>query len=319
MGLVNNAYEGIYKQPAAGPAEVVTDESTPVPDETGETFTDTRTPWLAAGVTGFLGLSNTCLGVPQPEQVRGIYLYDGGTVERIADNCRTGIPGGQPGELFTNEIENARPVHDGTHIAFWGAGDSNTQGVFTTLGGSLPAVANTGSALPGGEPGEVFGGWLPAFQQVAGIEDDSVVFVASGDLGTVGIFHESAGTLEMARDLDDPLPDWQPGELLDLDADLPALARLTSAAITFYAIGDMGSQGIYRLDGGDLQTVVTLGDTLDGATVTAIFAGLHAQGDRVGFGVELSGGSAALFVADLPFFTDGFESGDTTAWSTTVN
>ena len=317
-GLVNDAYAGVFLQPAADAAEVVVDLTTPVPDEPGQTFTDAFEPWLADGATGFVALSNTCQGVPQAEQIWGLYRIDGGMVARVADNCRTDLPGGQSGELFTDLIGNATPVHDAGAMAFWGHGTANTEGIFTDLGGTLRPVALLGESLPGGQPGEVFENWMAPFQSLASISGDRVAFLGRGDLGTVGVFVESSGSLELLRNLDDPPPGWQPGELLDLDLDPPAFAWLSPGGVTFYAAGEQGSKGIYVTDGVTISPIIAVGDPLDGQTVTDLFGLFHATGDRVSFAADLSDGRVAVFTADTPLFADGFESGDTTVWSNAV-
>jgi len=74
----------------------------------------------------------------------GIYTYIGGNLGKVAD-LDTPLPGGTGN--FTNAHE---PCLDDGNVAFAGSGNDQQWGFYTNLGGSLSAVADTNTPVPGG-------------------------------------------------------------------------------------------------------------------------------------------------------------------------
>ena len=56
------------------------------------------------------------------------------------------------------------------------------------------------------------------------------------------------------------------------------------------------------------------GHAFDGGVLSDLYPMPHANENRVGFTAEISTSYWGFFVASLPIFADGFESGDTSAW-----
>ncbi len=300
---VNPTGSAIFLRREGAAADPVASTSTAVPGEPGTTFDEVAGPWLSGGKVAFFGRYST---------VHGIFIATEEGVEAVVDSSSTGVPGGQAGEIFT-AFDGIALLDDG-NVVFWGEGPLGTEGIYTDLGGALRAVADNATSVPGGQAGEVFGGFFDSAILTGG----EVYFSGAGTIGTVGIFRESGGSLEMFHDLAEPPPGWLPGEVLALDAEDPFFFWASEQVVSFYALGDMGSKGIYRTDSSDVTAVIATGDPLDGTAVTDLLPIVHADGDRSAFAAELDDGRRAIFVADFELFGDGFETGDASAWSATV-
>ncbi len=309
--VINGTDTAIFRKSPGGATQRVVDTSTAVPGEPGETFGEIESVWLHFGDMAFVGRHGSCAGTPQ--EVAGIYLYDGAIQEvtAAADTCSTPVPGGSATEIFS-ELGDGPPILDAFNVAFTGLGALGSEGIYSTLGGPLRLVADLATDLPGGQPGEGF----DDFSDVVPISGGEIVFLAAGTMGTVGIFRETGAGIELLYDVSEAPPGWQPGEVFDFATyeDEALFCWHSGGVTTFYGIGDMGSEGIYRTGGTEVTELIAVGDLLDGSTVTGLFFVTHAKSERVVFVAELDGTTQAVYVAREALFEDGFESGDLTGW-----
>lgn len=131
--------QGIYIK-VGDSLNVIADYKTPIPGGTGY-FTGFDAPALNNGSVVFKGFGHPEEG-KRPQQ-EGIYTSLNGSLSVVADR-NTPIPGGV-GNFRSFGI--GTPAIDKGNIAFIGYGDS--QGIYTTLGGSLTKVIDNDDSLDG--------------------------------------------------------------------------------------------------------------------------------------------------------------------------
>ena len=119
----------------------IADTNTPIPGGTG-TFTGFGVaPSIDGGDVAFIGFGDPGF------TALGIYSTVGGTLGVVA-NLNTPIPGGTGN--FTNLGSNFdNPSIDGGVVAFHGTG-TGQQGIYSKVGGTLGAVADLNTPIPGG-------------------------------------------------------------------------------------------------------------------------------------------------------------------------
>jgi len=158
----------------------VADRSTPIPDGTGN-FTEFY--WLALSGTNVLFDASGSSGQ------RGLYLFDGGTLLRVADT-NTPIPEGTGTFSFTegNAISGRR-------VAFFGGQlPSGHHGIYLFDGSTLRRIVDTTTPIPNGT-GNFSNMGSPL------ISADHVAFVAGG-----GIYLFDGHTLRRVADQSTPIP-----------------------------------------------------------------------------------------------------------------
>ena len=159
-------------------------------------------------------------------------------------NGSTPAPGGTTFVFF-----NGSPALDEGNVAFraeFRALDSSRQqGIFTTVGGPLTAVADTRTAVPGSTGNFTFFG-EPA------LDGDTVAFTGFGAGDHVGIYIATAGSLMKVIDTNDLLDGKQVSSF--------ALGRngLEGDSLTFLARFADGSEGIFLAETGAQPGVIEI-------------------------------------------------------------
>ncbi len=131
--------QGIYIK-VSDSLNVIADYNTPIPGATGN-FTGFDAPALKNGSVVFKGFGHPEQG--KTPQLEGIYTNLNGSLSVVAD-LNTPIPGGV-GNFRSFGI--GTPAIDNGNVAFIGYGDS--QGIYTTLGGTLTKVIDNDDSLDG--------------------------------------------------------------------------------------------------------------------------------------------------------------------------
>jgi hypothetical protein len=147
----------------------------------------------------------------------------GGTLTNVARSgtSGTGGPNLGPGVEFLGNFFFDTRVNDAGAVAFWAVltGSTDNEGVFTTAGGAMHAVAREGDAAPGTSAGVAFGGFIN--QSVSLNNAGDVAFLAAlkgAGIGTTnrdGIWSTAGGQLvKVVREGDSF--DVDPGPATDL-------------------------------------------------------------------------------------------------------
>ena len=299
---------GIYLKREGMPLEVVVDNRTPALG--GGTFSDFENPWQEGDRVVFMATTEggRCTS-------SSIYETNEDGFSILVDTCgNTPVPGGLPNEAFSEFLETLPILEDGV-LTFTAEGDMGTRGIYAEVGGSLEVIADTNTPIPG-RSGEVFNQFL-GFSPTSG---GDIVFVAAGPEETAPFTH--AGLYRPALEegierildlLDPPLPGWDPGDpVVDF-----GFWFCGGDLTTFGAVGTTSPGAIFLLRDDGISRLTTVGNTLDGMTIDQLSRFAFCSRDRIVFVAGFQDGSA-IYLVTLPMFQDGFESGDTTAWSQTV-
>ncbi len=169
--------QGIYST-VGGPLGVVADRNTAIPGGTGN-FLFVGGQSIDGGDVAFQGSGAGRIG---------IYSTVGGPLGVVADN-NTATPGGT-GNFASFSFASI----DGGDVAFLAVSDPNfsLRGIYSTVGG-LNAVADFGTAIPGGTGNFTFFGNNPS------ISGGDVAFRGSG-VGQSGIYRTVGGPLGVVAD-----------------------------------------------------------------------------------------------------------------------
>ena len=124
----------------------VADRNTPIPGESGN-FDAFLPPALSGGNVAFLGTGG-------PLDQRGIYLFEGGGLSRVAD-LNTPIPGGSG-----NFTGFGAPDLSGENVAFHGNGSNNQDGIYLAQRQSARLVNISARGLVGTGNDQVIGGLI---------------------------------------------------------------------------------------------------------------------------------------------------------------
>ncbi len=212
------AQSGIYSW-HGGSVSIIADHATPIPAGSG-TFTSFADASLDAGLVAFKGSGD---GGQQ-----GIYLADGGgTIQRLYDRG-TVVPGG-PGGTFD---VLARVALSQGSVVFYGNGAAQ-EGIYSDVGGSLAAIADHSTAVPG-HPGQHFVGF-----GLAAIDDGIVALTGIFAGANRGVFSTHGGSLGKVLAWGDTLD----GKVV-LDT-LIGTQGLDGNSLALYVEFTDGSKGIY--------------------------------------------------------------------------
>src|SRR5262245_13600976 len=261
----------------------VADLNTAIPAGTGN-FTALLFPAVSGGNVAFLGFGSF--------GQRGIYLFAGGTLSRVADQ-NTAVPAGTG--TFTSF---GAPALSGDLLAFHGNRGPEEEGVYLFAGGTLSRVADVNTPIPDGN------GTFGRFRGNPALSGVNIAFLGFGSSFQEGIYH-FAGKLPLTRvaDLNTAIPGGT-GNFIAFDVPV-----LSGSNVAFLGFGSSGQRGIYLLAGATLSRVVDLNTAIPGGTGN--FTGLSnfpmLSGKNVTFrgvgsgqeGIYVFAGGALSRVADL--------------------
>jgi hypothetical protein len=216
----------------------------------------------------------------------GIYVGDGTALERVADRS-TPIPGGSGS--FTRFLD---PAVDGGAVAFLGFGAQDQEGVYSTVGGPLSVVADTGTTIP--ERSSRFGSFIGA-----SVGGDTVVFAGSRFpfVAPFGVYAAAGGST--AKVIDDrtnlPAPVGVPDRVFVSRESL-------RGALAFQAVrlGISGDSAILVDSEGTLRSLVDTDDEKPEAPGVRFrgFSGYSFHGEMVAFRSRAFDGSEAIYTSD---------------------
>jgi hypothetical protein len=259
--------QGIYTE-ASGTLTAVANRTTSIPSGTG-TFTLFGIPSLSNGRVAFRGDGS---GGQQ-----GIYSDVGGSLAAVA-NQSTPIPSGSGNFASFGTI----PSLSNVRVAFLGGGGGQG-GIYTDAGGTLAAVADLNTPIPGGS------GNFTSFIGNPSLSDGRVAFFGRGGGGQQGIYTNAGGPLTAVADTSTPIPSGT-GTFTGFSPE-PTIAN---GFVAFQGTGASLQSGIYTNVTGSLTKVIATGDMLDGLTVSGL-----------SFGLTGLSGNQVVFVANFTNMTSG--------------
>jgi len=290
-GAGSNSQQGMYAS-INGTLERVADTNTPIPGDTGNFEVFPGSPSISGGIVAFAGRDSL-------RTKEGVYVLDG-TLQAIADK-NTSIPEG------TGNFESfsPAPVISGVDVAFVGGGSGGQQGVYRVMHDFLPSgfttrLADRATAIPGGT------GTFTGFADNIAISETGVAFIGSGSGGQQGVY-VSPWPGPMAP----PMPNIPlPLRIVDTSTVIPGgtgtfteflAVGISSTDIAFLGSGSSGQSGIFDYRDGSLLSLVNVGDTLDGKTITGVsFTGGGLFEDTIAFGAFFADGSQGIYVMNVP-------------------
>jgi hypothetical protein len=265
-----------------GPLSIVADDTFPVPGNPGAHFLNIFQLSHDAGRVAFTGVSDGFF--------QGLYLADGSTISRIADQNTT-KPGGTGSFAdFGLSSSSGDPSMSGVDVVFTSQGPLNESGVYGWIGGVLTVIADRNTLVPGTT--KRFG-----FFGTAAIRDGDIAFE------NAGIYVNRGSGLEMVADSTTHIP----GTLARFTAfDSPALDAgkvvfsgqriLQPLPYLIYLV----KSGLFTDLEGPLRSIVSRSFTarLDRKLVKEVFSGPEAGSDgSFAFRVLFFGGGEGLYVA----------------------
>jgi len=239
-------------------------------------FTGAGRPTLDDGDVSFFG------------EPAGIYRYRGGSLTVIADTTTT-IPSG------TGTFSDLSSEAHGTHgsVAFWGRDASLQRGIYlASASGELSVVADTTTTIPGSND------HFASFSNIVIASDGSdVAFVGTDQADRTSLFQRLDGKLRVIAQARRPAPGGGTFGINDLSQ-----MSLDSGHIAFQAgLADTFDNAIFTNVRGDLERVVSTGDTVDGRTISYLWLGPDAlSGNSLAFVANFTDGTQGILLATLP-------------------
>jgi hypothetical protein len=207
----------------------------------------------------------------------------GGSVWNVAAQY-TNIPGGSG--TFERFYD---PSSSGDQVVFWGAAGTDQEGIYLyTLGGAREVVADVNTAIPGGT------GDFTNFSLGPGgrpsISEGNISFYGFGDYDS-GVYSVIGGSLGVVADENTLIPGS--AETFRYFTD-PVISGDTTA---FGASDAASNWGIYVSLDGELRSVIEVGDTLDGKTISELLFGPGGfDGLDIAFRASFTDGSSGIYV-----------------------
>lgn len=221
----------------------IADNTTAVPG-TGGTFAGVGTPANDGGRLAFSARNDSA--------TQGVYLWDNGTMSRVADT-NTPLPGGGTLDSIIGE-----PSIEGANVSYSGLGPG-TAGQYALLGGLQTLIARIGlTPLPGlsGTIGNWSSGWL---------DNGRIAFYATRFCGQEGLYLWNQGQLSSIADTNTPIPGGS-GTFTSFHNCVGGVPGpcYQDNQLVFAAYGSNGQYGVYTAAGGlkrllDLSTPSPIG------------------------------------------------------------
>ncbi|MBZ0113661.1 MAG: hypothetical protein K8J08_14445, partial [Thermoanaerobaculia bacterium] len=207
------------------------------------------------------------------------------------------------------------PSWDGTTVAFWGhllssSTGSLEDGIYAIRDDTLITLADTTTIVPGGV------GAFTSFEREVSVDGDLVAFVARDANSSYGVYvaNVATGSVLVVANTNTTIPGTQlPFGHFFVGQSDPSVSA-GRVAFAGRSITDPTQGGIYLWEAGTLSEVVQILEPLppSGGPAFGLLGRDGLDGDRLAFGNGLG-----VWIAVLPqtlIFSDGFESGDTSAW-----
>jgi len=241
---------------------------------TGRNINSLINELIASGV-GFGVVNDPFVGHNLAAVGEFVYDTDLDTSVTIADTT-TSVP--SESGLFTDF--EAPDINTSNRLVFLG-GNTSVQGLFTDEpGGTLRRIVSNNQFLPGSTTER----WL-GFSEYPAISGPDAIFAGEGSLGTLGIWRDTAGTLTQ-------IIDYSAYGITNIDDHVD----IANGTVAFETSG--ASETLYLWNDGDVTSVISAGDTLDGRTVATVVLRRGALADNsIAFAASFTNGTAGIFVA----------------------
>jgi hypothetical protein len=266
-----------------GSLQVIADKTTPIPGGTGN-FLGIGSGLVSNGEFAFIGVGDS--------NQRGVYRTTPSGLARVADTT-TSIPG------WTGEFLDFKNLSfDGSQAAFVGWGQvpfgqltvPGDIGVYSDLGGTLQAVADRNTTVPGGT------GQMRTFTQITS-DDGDLAFIHGSTEFEDSITAWFDGALQVLVNDETTIPDSGGVPFFGFGAVALSERNIVLGATDFS--GDR--RGIYALFDDALFTIIEVGDPLDGRVLAGFdFTSQAFDGNQVAFRTEFTDGTSGIYLATIP-------------------
>ena len=263
---------------------LIADTNTPVPGGTGSFTKLDRHPSARGG--------NVAFRAEGSDGQVGAYTDIGGVLGLVADT-NTSIPGGTGSfSAIGREASFGGTLSfDGINLAFRGLGASDQDGIYTNEGGTLRAVADTNTPIPGAA------GTFLGFRFDPSIDSGNIAFAGSDTTVTYsadGVYTEIGGMLDVVADSSTPIPggsgNFSGFDIVSMDGTDTAFRAFAPSYIGLVTYIDGAFNVVMDLSTpipGDTETFTLFGAaTLDGGNV--VFLG-GKNADLTGVYTDLGG------------------------------
>jgi hypothetical protein len=200
--------------------------------------------WSRFGEPNYVNKRTAFLGFHRFENdtdFRGVYIYENGSLTRIADS-NTELPRG----VGKFEGSSSQVGFDGNMVAFWGGPLENNQGMFAAEDAdSLRALAVKGDTIPG------TGLVIESFMSPPVVDNGTIYFVAFSEGFNSHLLKSSNGELSTVVTHGETTPD---GGAFDQIGNSGMVA--TEGKLYFTATGSPTHVGIYVIEDGVISTVL---------------------------------------------------------------
>jgi hypothetical protein len=272
-GNGNNSQAGIYAY-ASGSLIKIADTNSAIPGGTG-TFTSFGTAYVDGTSYAFIG--------PGDSGQQGLYVSNGSTITRIADNT-TSVPG-----IGGTYGWSAQVGFDEGNLAFWasvtgGASPGTSVGGYSRAGG-LVTLASLATEVPG--TGTTFTG----FSSPVDLSGTTVAFRGQYGMLGQGIFatNLAGGAINTIADLSTAVP-GNTGTFTQLQ-----IPNISNGRIAFQG-GFTSGSGIYVYQNSALQKIIDTSDLLDGKTISSFGLSENSlAGDYLAFRVNFTDSSVGIY------------------------
>ncbi len=257
---------------------------------------------------------------PVPGTIELTTLANPGSSTAVVSST-TGIPDG----TGTFDGLGPRPALDGARLVFWGGADVvgghfTQSGLYLHDGTALSRLVDRSTTVPGQTVP------LAGIGSLFALDGDQLLFTAAGAIGSGfgGLYRLDipSGDIERVVDTATPIPGT--GDLFTTFG----AATLDSGRVLFVGGGASTPVGLYLWEGGPFTTVLAHDALLDGRDPVGLGLGREGMsGRRAVFQASFQVTSPphfeeAIYLAHLPLstlFADGFETGDSSRWSSTAS
>lgn len=179
------------------------------------------------------------------------------------------------------------------NVAFTGRGSAGQLGIYLDVGGKSKVVADTNTAIPGGE------GNFTGFASISVDDNGDVAFTGYGLADQIGVYTNAGGRLRTVADTSTPIPDGT-GNFVTFGSWFgPSFSR---GRLAIVGLGESGQAGVYLHADGALTTIVNNSMTLDDKSFSdfAVYMSPNGfDGNQIAFSILFNDLSQALFVATL--------------------
>jgi hypothetical protein len=274
---------GVYSTSKQGSFDLVANQTTPIPNGSGD-FTGFAYPAvLSNGEIAFWGTGEN--------NQEGVYLADeNGILSKLVD-LNTAIPDGKGNfTSITYPTFSTHKANSGSFV-FIGKGSNKQTGVYLVNGSKITALANQQTQIPGNSVGFFTSFQSPTYDA----KTKDVAFIGNGLFQQTGIYIYQNGKISQLADPANVIPGGV-GTFTGF-----ANPNIENNFVVFQATGNYNQEGIYIYTTDDyMYKVISNKDKFNGHQIKSISISSHAlSGDQIIARIDFTDGSSGIYLITL--------------------